>query len=42
MRVHHDHIKEEYDSIKTEFESVSERLRQSNKARNEKEELLNE
>jgi hypothetical protein len=42
LRVNHEHVTDEYRAIKTDYESVSEKLRLSNKVRNEKEELLNE
>ena len=42
LKVHHDHISEEHEQLKLDFSSVSEKLRISNKVRNEKEEMLNE
>lgn len=42
LKVHHEHVSEEYEHLKMEFESVSEKLRISNKVRNEREEALNE
>lgn len=38
LKVHHEYINEEYQSLKLDFDSVSEKLKISNKVRNEKEE----
>ncbi len=38
LKVHHDHITEEHDQLKIDYESVSEKLKISNRVRNEKEE----
>ena len=42
MKVQHEHISEEHCKLKEDFESVSDKLKVSNKVRNEKEDLLNE
>lgn len=38
LKVHHDHVTEEYGNLKLDYDAVSEKLRISNKVRNEKEE----
>jgi chromosome segregation ATPase len=42
LKVNHEHITEEYKNLKLDYEAVSEKLKLSNKVRNEKEDLLNE
>ena len=42
LKVQYEHIKEEYEMLKLEFESVQDKLKKSNKARNEKEEILSD
>lgn len=42
LKVNHEHVSEEYAALKLDYDAVSEKLRLSNKVRNEKEDLLNE
>lgn len=42
LKVNHEHVSDEYKALKIDYEAVSEKLRLSNKVRNEKEDLLNE
>ena len=42
LRVNYEHVFEEWEMLKLEFESVSDKLKRSNKVRNEKEEVLND
>jgi chromosome segregation ATPase len=42
LKITYEHIFEEHESLKMDFDSVSEKLKVSNKVRNEKEEALNE
>lgn len=42
LKVNHEHITDEYKNVKLDYDAVSEKLKLSNKVRNEKEDLLNE
>lgn len=42
LKITYEHVFEEHESLKLDFDSVSEKLKVSNKVRNEKEEALNE
>jgi len=42
LKIQNEHVGEEFKNTKEDFESVSEKLKISNKVRNEKEEMLND
>lgn len=42
LSVNHEHVSEEHTTLKTDYENMAEKLRLSNKIRNEKEDLLAE
>lgn len=42
LSVHHKHQTEEFEHLKLDYDSVADKLRVSNKVRNEKEENLND